>query len=80
MAPVVIMLRTIFVAVPALSRVEPLMISGPTIGQIMMSHSGASQLVWLQARPIVAAWNTAGVNPGALILTSYAPGGSWRME
>ena len=38
MAPVVKVLSTSFVAVPALRRVEPVSTSGPTIGLMMTSH------------------------------------------
>jgi len=34
------MLRTILVAVPAFSRVEPAIISGPTAGAIVMQKTG----------------------------------------
>ena len=40
-APVLSIFSTIFVAVPAFIRVEPLRISGPTTGVIVMSHSVA---------------------------------------
>ena len=54
-APVEIMLRTILVAVPAFSRVEPEMTSGPTSGAMSMSTSSPSRLGRLQAMPTVAA-------------------------
>ena len=54
-APVEIMFRIILVAVPALRRVEPAMISGPTSGAISRSASRPSRLGRLQAIPTVAA-------------------------
>jgi hypothetical protein len=55
MAPVVSMLSTSLVAVPAFSRVEPLMTSGPTTGVIIRSAASASAEPSLQASPIAAA-------------------------
>src|ERR1043166_2753970 len=43
-AAVVSMLRTIFVAVPALSRVEPAITSGPTAGAIVRSTKVCSSV------------------------------------
>ena len=53
--PVVSMFSTSFVAVPALSRVEPLMTSGPTTGVIIKSHASANADPSLQARPMANA-------------------------
>src|SRR6267378_2536481 len=44
MAPVVNVLSTSFVAVPALSRVDPVSTSGPTMGLTMTSHVSANTL------------------------------------
>ena len=44
MAPVVSMLSTIFVAVPALSRVDPAMTSGPTPGAMVRSTKVCSSV------------------------------------
>src|SRR5947207_14599144 len=42
MAPLEMVLRTTFVAVPALRRVEPVSASGPTLGRISTSHVSTS--------------------------------------
>ncbi len=52
MAPVLSMLSTIFVAVPAFMRVEPLTTSGPTTGAMLKSHRVAICGSRLQLRPM----------------------------
>jgi hypothetical protein len=54
-APVVIMFRTSLVAVPAFSRVDPAMTSGPTKGAISRSTARPRGLGRLHAIPTVAA-------------------------
>ena len=54
-APVVSMFSTSLVAVPALSRVEPLSTSGPTTGRIIRSTCGSSSDSVLQTSPMVVA-------------------------
>ena len=53
--PVEIMFKTIFVAVPALSLVDPLRISGPTTGAIKTSDTSVNSETSLQVTPSVAA-------------------------
>ena len=50
MAPVLSMLSTILVAVPAFMRVEPLRTSGPTIGVMLRSARELIRASRLQAR------------------------------
>ena len=76
MAPVEIMLRTILVAVPAFSRVEPAMISGPTRSAISRSTCWPSRLGRLQAIPTVAGPSRAGLAHGAQHVGSPARSGN----
>ena len=59
--PVLSMLSTILVAVPAFMRVEPLTTSGPTTGVMLTSERVASSGSRLQLRPTVKAPDAAGV-------------------
>ena len=78
-APVLNMLRTILVAVPALRRVEPASISGPTSSSIGIWHTSASGAPRLQQTPMVVAASsvaylmppsTYGVRPLAVMPTT----------